>query len=89
MIPDEIHDLTTYYKNLAIQYSDISIEKIRYFKNNHVNAPERAKQEFHMMYKFITNFLSEEAKTKVNVWSEEYYIVPLQSIKILLKAEIR
>ena len=69
MIPNDVQDSNTEYKNLSTQYSEISIKNIRAFDKTYIDNPMRAAQDCHMMYKFIMNSLSVEAKTKFNVWS--------------------
>ena len=57
MIPDNICDSNTEYKNIATQYGGVSIEKIGEFDETYVNTPTRAAQDFNIMYKCIMNLL--------------------------------
>ena len=59
MIPDEIYDPSTEYKNLAKNYGETSINKIREFENTYLKTLTQSAQYFHMMYKCIMNLLSE------------------------------
>ena len=62
MIPNDVQDPSTGYNNMATQYGDISIKKIRALENIYIDTPLIEAQNFHMMYKCTINSLSEEEK---------------------------
>ena len=49
MIPNDIQDPNTEYKNMATQYGKISIEKIRSFEKTYTDNIMIAAQYCHMM----------------------------------------
>ena len=55
MIPDNVQNPNTEYKNLDTQYGKISIENVRSFEKTYIDTPIRSVQECHMMYNFIMN----------------------------------
>ena len=89
MIPNDVQDSNTEYNSMSMQYGKSIIKNIRSFKKTYIDTPMRAEQDFHMMYKRILNSLSVEAKTKVNVCSEEYSIGPQKPGNLPLKVVIR
>ena len=76
MFSNDFQDLNSEYNNLATQYGKFSIKIIRAFNKTYIYNPEIEAQDCHMMYKYIMNSQSVEAKTKVKVWLEEYSTIP-------------
>jgi hypothetical protein len=85
-------DLTTPLgdtESLIEHYGTISLEKIRGWDAQYVDAEVRPAQDSYMMWKCLMNSISKTAKDKVTIWAEQYTVLGRMSGNALLKLIIR
>ena len=76
-------------KYLLDHYGSISIEEKREYERGYISTHTRDAQDTYLLYECIMNLLSPEAKAKVSIWRDDYWVDRLLSGNLLLKVVIR
>jgi hypothetical protein len=75
--------------SLLTQYGRLTLEQVRAHAATYIALPNRAAQDSMQLYTCLSNSISKEAKAKVMIWREDYYVNNLPSGAALLKVLIR
>ena len=67
MIPEYPTNVSTVYKNLITNHSEITLERVRRFEEYYTNDSSRATQDAGMLYSCLMASLSMLGKTKITV----------------------
>ena len=74
---------------LLDHYGSISIGEVREHERSYISTHTRDAQDTYLLYECIMNSLSPEAKAKVSIWRDNYWVDGLPSGNLLLKIVIR
>ena len=85
MIPDPRGGPNKY---LLDHYGSISIESLRAHETTYIAQPNREAQDTYLLYECVINSLSPEAKSKVNIWRNNFLFDGHPSGNLLVKVVI-
>ena len=86
MIPDPRSEPDRY---LLDHYGSISLADIRAHETTYITQPNRSAQDTYLLYECVMNSLSPEAKAKINIWRNNYWVNRNPSGNLLVKVVIR
>jgi len=74
---------------LLNHYGSITLTEIRRYEASYVNQQTRDAQDTYLLYECLMNSLSPEAKAKINIWKDDYWVEGSPSGNLLMKVVIR
>ena len=74
---------------LLDHYGSISLADIRGHEITYITQPNRSTQDTYLLYECVMNSLSPEAKAKINIWRDDYWVNGNPSGNLLVKVVIR
>ena len=74
---------------LLDHYGSIPISDIRTYEAGYIAQQTRDAQDTYLMYECIMNSLSPEAKAKINIWRDDFWVGGFPSGNLLMKVVIR
>ena len=86
MIPDPAGGNPRY---LLDHYGSIAMADIRAHERGYINQPNRNAQDTYLLYEGLMNSLAPEAKSKINIWKDDFWVRGLPSGNLLMKVIIR
>ena len=64
------------------EYGKISMQEILNFERSYLGCELRTAQDVYMLYICLLNFLTKEAKMKIQIWESEYIILNDQGSQV-------
>ena len=86
MIPDPMGGPNKY---LLDHYGSVSMNSIRTHETTYITQPNRDAQDTYLLYECVMNSLSPEAKSKINIWRNDFLVDGHPSGNLLVKVVIR
>ena len=85
-IPDPAGGPDRYLLN---HYGTVTLAEIRRYERSYITAHNREAQDMYLLYECLMNSLSPEAKAKINIWRDDFWVHELPSGNLLMKVIIR
>ena len=80
---------TTEYQSILDEHGIIPMEQIRNFETLYLDTETRMAQDNFMMYKYLLDTLTKEAKAKAMIYKTEWHVGKTPSDLLLLAVVIR